>query len=226
MANNENSYFVPAAIVIAGLIIAGSVVFSNNQTPAPADEKAPTPPAQQQPAAPKEAPTVDDDDVLGDEDAKVTIIEFSDYECPFCGRFVTGAMAELKEKYVETGKVKYVFRDFPLGFHQKAQKAAEAAECAGDQEKYWEMHDKLFENSKALEVDQLKQYAADLGLNTGTFNSCLDEGTHEAEVKKDFGDGVKAGVSGTPSFFINGQKLVGAQPFAKFEEIIEAELAK
>ena len=173
--------------------------------------------------------SADDDAVLGDSDAPVTIIEFSDYECPFCARFWSQTLPALKSEYIDTGKAKLVYRDLPLPFHANAQKAAEAAECAGDQDKYWDMHDKIFEN-QAIEISDLKGYAGDLGLDTAEFNSCLDSGKHEDEVNKDYSDASKVGASGTPTFFIgndeNGYvKIVGAQPFAVFQQVIDAELA-
>lgn len=125
---------------------------------------------------------------------------------------------------LEQGKVRIVYRDFPLSFHPNAQKAAEAAECSGKQNKYWEMHDKLFENNTALGVANLKQYAVDIGLNAEQFNSCLDNGETAAEVRADFSDGSAAGVSGTPTFFINGQKIVGAQPYSAFKAALDAAL--
>ncbi len=184
---------------------------------------APSPSAAPTPAA-KVDVSVDDDPVKGDPDAPITIIEFSDFECPFCGRFYSQTMGQLEEKYIKTGKAKIVFRDFPLSFHPKAQKASEASECADDQGKFWEMHDMIFENQNSISVSDLKGYAGQLGLDQSKFDSCLDSGEHEAEVQADFRDGSAAGVSGTPSFFVNGIKLVGAQPFQAFEQIIEAEL--
>lgn len=193
----------------------------------------PTAPVPTAPGAPA-APTVvdvsaDDDPVKGDKDAPVEIIEFSDYECPFCEKFYSGALPQIEEQYIKTGKVKLIYRDLPLPMHPNAPKAAEAANCAREQggdEGYYEFHDKLFANYRTLSVDNLKQYAADEGLDTGAFNECLDSGKYADEVKKDMADGQAAGVSGTPSFFINGIKLVGAQPFSQFQPIIEAELAK
>ncbi len=170
--------------------------------------------------------SADDDAFLGDADAPVTIIEFSDYECPFCGRFFSQTLPEIKKEYIDKGLVKLVYRDFPLSFHPNAQKAAEAAECAGDQGSYFEMHDKIFENQQAIGVANLKAYAADLGLNTVAFSNCLDSGKYAQEVRDDTADGQAAGVSGTPSFFINGKKLIGAQPFDAFKAIIDAELAE
>ncbi|MFH1054276.1 MAG: thioredoxin domain-containing protein [Candidatus Woesearchaeota archaeon] len=167
----------------------------------------------------------DDDDVKGDINAPVTIVEFSDYECPFCARFYSQTLGQIDDEYIKTGKAKLIYRDFPLGFHAQAQKAAEAAECAGEQGKYYEMHDKLFEDGVAGGLSSFKKYASDLGLDTAAFNTCLDSGEMADEVKKDFQDGQKAGVTGTPAFFINGRLVVGAQPFSVFKQAIDAELA-
>jgi protein-disulfide isomerase len=163
---------------------------------------------------------------MGDAKAPVTIIEFSDFECPFCGRYVTQTYPQIKKDYVDTGKVRIVFRDYPLPFHSNAQKAAEAAECADDQGKFWEMHSKLFSNQQALSVANLKKYAGELALDQTKFDECLDSGKHAAEVQQDLADGSAAGVSGTPSFFVNGMLLVGAQPYSEFKKLIDAELAK
>ena len=196
--------------------------------------------AARQPAPPQEIPeatvSIDDDPVKGTIDAPVTIIEFSDYQCPFCGRFFANTFPEINKKYIESGKVKYVFRDFPLEFHKQAPKASEAAECPGEKGKYWEMHDKLFENQNALTVDKLKQYAAEIGLGTDSFNACIDGGKYADEIKNDTDDGKKAAVSGTPTFFIGktqgskkeivGKRLVGARPFSSFAEVIEQLLAE
>ncbi|MBT4257772.1 DsbA family protein [archaeon] len=164
------------------------------------------------------------DAILGDVNAPVTLIEFSDYECPFCGRHFGSTYGQIKEKYVDTGKVKIIFKDFPLSFHQNAQKASEAAECAGDQGKYYEYHDILFNNQQALGIDSLKQYAKDLGLNTETFNSCLDSGEKASEVQEDFQEGQRVGVRGTPANFINGNIISGACPIESFDTAINAEL--
>jgi len=179
-----------------------------------------------QPSGARTSISADDDPTKGSESAPVTIIEFSEYQCPYCKRFFDQTLSLIEKNYIETGKVKYVFRDFPLSFHQYAQKAAEASECADEQGKFWQYHDKLFENQNALSVESLKQYAKDLGLNAAKFDSCLDSGAMASEVQKDFADGSEYGVSGTPAFFINGIKVVGAQPYSVFEEIIEQELNK
>jgi protein-disulfide isomerase len=164
-----------------------------------------------------------DSPAMGPKDAKVTLVEFSDYQCPFCGR-EREVIWQIVDKYKD--KVRYVFKDFPLSFHRDAQKSAEAAHCAGDQGKYWEYNKKAFESQNALGVDDLKKYAKELGLDTAKFDKCLDSGAYEAGVKKSLEEGAMAGVSGTPAYFINGIMLSGAQPPEAFVEIIEAELQK
>lgn len=172
-------------------------------------------------------PGEDDDPVKGDANAPITIIEFSDFECPFCGKFFRETLPLIQKEYIDTGIAKLVYRDFPLSMHENAQKAAEAAECADDQDKFWEYHDKLFENQGTLDVPSLKQYAIDLGLDGSTFDDCLDSDKYADEVKADMDDGTNKGdVGGTPAFFINGIVLVGAQPFAVFKNVIDSELDK
>ncbi len=168
--------------------------------------------------------SIDDDAIKGDIDAPVTIIEFSDYECPFCARFYSQTLSQIEENYIDTGKVRLVYRDFPLSFHQNAQKAAEAAECAGEQDAYYDMHDKLFENQGSLSVSNYKTWAGELGLDQEEFDNCLDSGEMASEVQKDFSDGQQYGVTGTPGFFVNGVKISGAQPYSVFEAAIEAAL--
>ncbi|MBI3072412.1 MAG: thioredoxin domain-containing protein [Deltaproteobacteria bacterium] len=160
---------------------------------------------------------------MGPPNAPVKIIEFSDFECPFCSRGAK-TIKEVVQKY--GAKVRLAFRDYPLPFHQNAKKAHEAALCAHDQGKFWEMHDKLFDNQKALGVDALKGYAKELAIDTAKFNECLDSGKKGAIVEKGLEDGQKAGVNGTPAFFINGRVVSGAQPLEAFSEIIDAELAR
>lgn len=195
-------------------------------------------PQQGQPQAP---PTnieldLDDDGALkGDADADVTIIEFSDFECPFCGRFYSDTLPQIVKEYIDTGKVNLVYKDFPLPFHQSAKIAAIASECAEEQGKFWEMHDKLFEGQSSwgnqgpgVSVPAFKQYAADLKLDTNKFNSCLDSEKYASEVDADMAE-AGSYVSGTPSFFIGNKKdgftlLVGAQPFQAFQQAIEDKL--
>jgi len=158
----------------------------------------------------------------GDSKAPVTIVEFSDFQCPFCSR-AEDSVKKVLDTY--KGKVRLVYRDFPLPFHDKAQKASEAALCAGDQGKYWERHETLFANQQALEVTQLKDHAKGLGLDAGKFDKCLDNSEKAKAVEASKKAGEEAGVSGTPAFFINGRMLSGAQPFEKFKEVIDTELA-
>lgn len=166
----------------------------------------------------------DDDAVKGRNDAQITIVEFSDFECPFCEKFFTNTLPKIEEKYIKSGKVKLVYRDAPLPFHEFAQKAAQASECAKDQEKFWQYHDKLFQNQHSLDIANLKKYANEIGLNTQNFDNCLDSGKKSAEIQNDIADATSYGVSGTPTFFINGIALVGAAPFEAFDQIIEQEL--
>jgi protein-disulfide isomerase len=156
--------------------------------------------------------------------APVTIVEFSDFQCPFC-KNVTETVKQVVERY--QGKVRWVFRDFPIPkLHPLAPKAHEAARCAAEQGKFWEYHDLLFEKSPRQAPDELKQYAKDLKLDAATFAQCLDSGKQEAAVNRDVQDGVRLGVTGTPTFFINGRQLVGAQPLTAFQKIIDGELAR
>ncbi|MEK7166341.1 MAG: DsbA family protein [Patescibacteria group bacterium] len=202
---------------------------ANNQQPAAAAQP-------QQPT--KGIASVDDDPVLGDKNAPVTIIEFSDYECPFCKRHFEDTFPQLVKEYVDKGKVKIVYRDFPLSFHDPmATKEAVAANCAKEQggdKKYFEFHDEIFKrttsNGNGLNDDKIQTIAKDLGLNTGKFTSCLSNKAMEDEVKKDIADGSAAGASGTPSFIvgksssdgkIDGDLVVGAQPFAAFKAVID-----
>ncbi len=160
----------------------------------------------------------DDDPSLGRKDAPVTIVEFADFQCPF-SKEASFVMRELALKYPE--KIYYIYRDFPLtDLHPLARKAAEASECASDQGKFWEYHDKLYQNQSDLSQERLYQFASELNLNTSLFRSCLDSGIYKDEVEKDYQDGLQAGVRGTPTFFINGVKIQGAIPKDIFEKLI------
>ncbi len=161
--------------------------------------------------------------VKGDPSAPITIVEFSDFQCPFCRR-VEPTLTELLAKY--KGRVKLAYRDFPLReAHPQAEIAAEGARCAGDQGKFWEFHDVLFSNPSKLDENSLVEHARALGLDEKQFRTCLSSGKFKNQVEADLQDGARAGVAGTPGFFINGASLEGAQPLAAFEKIIESELA-
>jgi protein-disulfide isomerase len=178
---------------------------------------------------------VDDDAVLGEAAARVTIIEFGDYQCPICRLFWKETLPRLRKEYVDTGKAKLVFRDFPLPVHPMAAPAAMATECAEDQGRFWEMHDKVYreQDRRAREGDvaefrasDLKKWAADIKLDPAAFNDCLDSGKYKQEVAADYAAAMGLGLGGTPVFFINGRALFGAHPFATFQKVIEEELKK
>jgi len=173
------------------------------------------------------APTIDttEDPVEGDPNAPVTIIEFSDFQCPYCETFFSQSLPQIRSQYIDTGKVKMIYKQFPLSFHPKAQKAAEASECAFAQGKFWEMHDTIFNNQASMSVANYKKWAGEMGMDQAAFDQCLDSGSMAASVAADQAAGMQAGVSGTPSFLINGQLVVGAQPFPVFQQAIEAALA-
>src|SRR3989344_754109 len=174
----------------------------------------------------------------GNGNAPVIMVEYSDYQCPFCRSWFNSAKSQLDSEYIETGKILFVYKDFPLSFHPMAQPYAEAARCAGEQDKYWQMHDKIFEEqgkfgsgtvSNITEAD-VKGWATEMGMNAESFNSCIDSGNYADEVQANFNEGAQFGVSGTPSFFIGkrdgtGQLIVGAQPYSAFKQAIDALLS-
>ncbi len=166
-----------------------------------------------------------EDPLKGEPGAPVTIVEFSDFQCPYCARFAQQTLPQLLERYVATGKARFVYRDFPLDFHPVAQKAAEAAECADEQGKFWEYHDLIFARQASLSLENLKSWAVELGLDAGAFNTCLDSGAMAGEVGEDAQAGRAAGVTGTPAFLVNGQLITGARPVEAFAAAIEQELA-
>ena len=159
----------------------------------------------------------------GPEAAPVTIVEFSDFQCPFCGREYP-VIEKIMKDY--DGKVRLVFRNFPLDFHPFAQKAAEAAACAGDQSKFWELHNAMFSNQQKLAVDDLKGYAKTAGLDSAKFDKCLDSGEKKTQVEADQKAGAAAGVSGTPAFFVNGVFINGAVPYDQIKQAVDRELKK
>lgn len=167
---------------------------------------------------------LDDDPILGPADAPITIVEFSDYQCPYCSKWHQEVFKKLLETY--KGQIRFVYRDFPLkSIHPDAVPAAEAANCAGEQNAYWEYHDALFSNKYGFGEQAYLQYATELGLNTEQFKTCFDERRYSDEVEADFQYAAQFGVSSTPTFFINGLAVVGAQPYELFTQLIDAELA-
>lgn len=184
--------------------------------------------------------SIDDDPVQGSENAKVTVIDFTDYECPFCKRYFDQTYQLLKKDYIDTGKIKYVVRDLPLSFHQNAHKEAQAAECAREQggnEAYFRYHNELFKrttsNGTGIALTELSVIATDLGLDGVTLQACLDSDKYKDEVDKDLADAATVGATGTPTFFIGksssdgvitGTKIVGAQPYSAFKAEIDKQL--
>ena len=183
--------------------------------------------------------SLDDDPVKGNLDAPITIVEFSDFQCPFCAKFHSTTLPQLQANYIDSGKVKFVYRDFPIqSIHPNAVPAALASECADEQGMFWEYHDIVFENQKKWQglsgsamIDTFEQYALELGLNTSDFNTCFESGKYADEVTKDLQDGVSYGVTGTPGFFVGNDelgyvKIIGAQPYSVFERLIEDQIAR
>ncbi|NIA02581.1 MAG: thioredoxin domain-containing protein [Nitrospirae bacterium] len=246
MAKSNNN-FLAIAVLVAAVVLSGSLVFLGTQSSCDNDElKAAViegvaefvengPPAEEPAVVTDLTDLSDDDAFIGDEDAPVTIVEFSDYQCPYCYKFYTGAYPELKKNYVDTGKVKIVFRDLPLSFHEGAYPAALAAECVRAQfgdEGYFAMHNKLFENQDVLSGDaqsvaiSLEGFARDVGIDPDLYNECVANDTYKDEIFADISAAQSIGIDGTPSFVINQEVLIGAQPYETFAQIIEAELAK
>jgi len=181
--------------------------------------------------------SLDNDPIRGDPNAPITIIEFSDFQCPFCARFHVQTLPLLLEEYIDTGKVNLVYRDFPIqSIHPNALPAAVAAECANEQGNYWEYHDTLFEKQSGWSrldsnsaISTFSQYATDIGLEQQQFDSCLGSGKYLEEVQGDLSDGRDYDITGTPGFFIGNEeigfvKINGAQPFDSFQRIIDAQL--
>jgi protein-disulfide isomerase len=170
---------------------------------------------------------------LGRDDAPLTVVEFTDYQCPFCGRFHTDTFADLRKNYIDTGKIRFVSRDLPLGFHENALRAAEAARCAGDQGKFWEMRNALISNSIDLSQGAILKYAQALPVDMGRFRPCLEGENHKAEVQKDVADATALQISGTPTFILGktskgnlaGTVIVGAQPYSAFDTAIQQMLS-
>lgn len=165
---------------------------------------------------------------LGNEQAKITIVEFADFQCPFCERLFKDAITNIKKDYIDKGKAKLYFRHYAF-LGQESVFAAQASECANEQGKFWEFHDYLFnhqqgENQGAFSKENLKTFAADLDLNAQKFENCLDSDKYKESVEKDLSDGQQAGVSGTPATFINGIMVSGAQPYSNFKTVIDQEL--
>jgi protein-disulfide isomerase len=169
---------------------------------------------------------------IGRDDAPVTMVEFADYQCPFCRKFHAETFAELKKNYIDTGKVRYVSRDLPLDFHPNAPGAAVAARCAGEQHKFWEMRDLMVANAADLTTPSLLKYGSQINLDMTAFSACLNDHKYTAAIQKDVADAGTLGISGTPSFVIgktandqiSGVRIVGAVPYSVFDAAIKNQL--
>ena len=193
----------------------------NNQTPS-----APTAPPSPTKVDPK---VTADDPYQGNANAKLTVVEFGDYQCPFCGRFFSDTEPQLKKDYIDTGKIKFVFKNLAF-LGKESIDAANAALCAKEQNKFWEYHDKIYSNQKgenqgAFSIDNLKKFAADLGLNTTQFNGCLDAQKYSAQVQADVAEANRLGFNSTPSTAVGDTPVIGAQPYASFKTIIDQKLS-
>lgn len=249
------AYVLGAAVIIAAVIISGTALYVVKKAGAGLDTAlsaaqsisqkmaaqaaAGLVPAQQpSAAAPSQAPSAPGALVkialksttpyLGASSAKVTVVEYADYECPFCEKFFSGVWPELYAKYVKTGKIRFFYQDFAF-LGPDSNTAAEATHCAADQNRFWQYHDYLFSNqgqegSGWATADHQKQFAQAVGLNTAQFNQCLDSGKYKLEVLNETAAGKSYGVSGTPTVFVNGVAIVGAQPISAFEKAIDAAL--
>lgn len=242
-----NKTWTRAAILIAGILagfLIGRIGFQAEQQiiKTPETQEAKTDAAKQPVATtesylkPKVFETItnvspDDDPVLGSSGASLTVIEFTDYQCTFCRKYFLETFGSLKKDYIDTGKIRYVVRDYPLQEHPQSLLASEAADCAGEQGKFWEMHDLLFteQDKWSYQNDALKtmkEFANRLQLDQGKFSACLDDGNFEMEINKDISDGELYKIAFTPTIFVGDKKIVGAQAYETFKSVIDSELNK
>ncbi len=242
----RDQVLAPVILILIGVVIVGGIGYWGRSSRRPTAEKVrPTPSPIQRakespPAVRAVAETPASEIVLkiadapsrGAKDARLVLVEFSDYQCPFCARHVRETMPEIEREYVRTGKVRYVFRDFPLeAIHPQAFRAAEAARCAGEQGKFWEMHDRLFSHQQALGPEALLVHAEAVGLDVKRFQRCLERGTFVERIRRDLAEGQQAGVRGTPTFFLGfaepggkvrvARVLRGAHSYRVFRQTIE-----
>ena len=242
----RDQVLAPVILILIGLVIVGGIGYwgrsarhsvtkaTRSAPPSARGVAAPSPPPRSVAETPSSEILLEIADApsRGAKEARLVLVEFSDYQCPFCARHVRQTVPEIEREYVRTGKVRYVFRDFPLeAIHPQAFRAAEAARCAGEQGKFWEMHDRLFAHQHALGPEDLIAHAEAVGLNVARFRRCLESGRFAERIRRDLSEGRRAGVRGTPSFFLGfaepGGKvrvmriLRGAHPYGAFRQVIE-----
>ena len=253
----EAVYAMAIAIILAGLLVSGTIYISTGNLGAamakisiaaaqPGSGTQQAAPSQQPQAAPSPAPapsaapsgkiSLSGAASKGSDSAKIVLVEYSDFQCPFCRTFYTQSLGQIEKDFVETGRVKFIYKHFPLSFHPSAQPAAEAFECARDQGKEWEVHDRIFEEQNKLgsgtvqfSLADIKSWAAQVsGLDSAKFNSCLDSGQKSSIVSQQSSEGAQAGIDGTPGFLITDaqgnvlNRIVGAQPYPVFKQALEA----
>jgi protein-disulfide isomerase len=218
-AKQRNRLLLIVGVIVVALVIAGILILPNINKPVGAIATlAPRTYLQEK------------DNGMGDPNAPVKIVEFADYQCPYCENFYTQTEQQIVDTYVATGKVYFVYRSVGAWIGQESQRAAEAAYCAGDQNKYFEYHDILYNNQTGENVGdftdtRLVAFAKTLGLNMSTFNSCFNSDKNTSRVTQDTTDATAAGIQGTPGFLVNGKLVQGAQPFSVFQTAIEAALS-
>ena len=228
--------FAVLAFLVLGVILLGTRMSGDSDEPEPVSPIVKPEPVKKESSPPPilipDRPTlpsrveidIGDSPFLGDENAPVTLIEFSDFQCPYCANWHFDTKGRIEEQYIKTGKVKLVYMHHPIRAHSQAEPAALASECANEQGKFWEFHDLIFENQRAIGAANYKKWASDLGLNQQQFDDCYDSKKYLADVQDDLNKGRRAGVTGTPGFLMNGILIIGAHPFTTFQKAIEAEL--
>ncbi len=223
---------LPVSILLAAIIISGAIFYTkgfgkNNLGPAAANIGGGQPTQNAQ----VNLTLNNNDHVLGSNGAKVIVIEYSDFQCPFCRSYWSQSFSQLKKEYIDTGKILFVYRHYPLDFHPQSTISAKATECPNESGKFWQMHDKLFSEQEKqgtgtiqFTAADIKKWASQIGLNSNSFGTCLDSDKYSQRIKDNTATGTQAGVSGTPTFFINNQKIVGAQPYSAFKSAIDSAL--
>ncbi|MBI4992225.1 MAG: DsbA family protein [Candidatus Harrisonbacteria bacterium] len=230
--NNQN-IFLPASILIAAVLISGSLIYSTGKKAAPSQLGANTGEVVAGVTTGKELELTSEDVVLGDLNAPVTVVEYGDFQCPFCGRFYSTTENQIRENYVKSNKVKFVYRHFAF-LGPESRVAANAAECAKDQGKFWAYHDSLYdteikdgeEHNGNLNRDLFLSLAKDLSLNENDFTACLDSNKYDEKVQKDYVGAQALGVRATPTIFVDDKKVEGALPYEQFKLLIDQELSK
>lgn len=231
-SSQKSIYFIPLAIIIVGIVIAGAIIVTggikiNSKVQLDEISSSADGNSQPKPAGSKgidQLAVNEEDHIRGNPEAPITIIEFSDFQCPFCARFHP-TVQQILNDYPD--QVRWVYKHFPLdSIHPEARPSAEASECAGEQGKFWEFADGLFENQSLLGSNLYKELASQIGLNLSQFEDCVSSRKYKDHVEADLQDGIKAGITGTPGSFVNGEKISGAVPYGVLEATINRVLAQ